>query len=251
MTKILIIEDDIYIRENFSEIFIENGYDVVTASDGNEGIEAAKKIIPDLILCDIMMEGVDGYQVKEAVSLHKATSSVPFIFISAKSDLKDIRAGLSLGADDYITKPVSAKDLLKSVQGRLKRIEELQHRTEESRMKKPDFKKEKILVKTSGNTDLLNINEIVLISASGDYSTVFTSSSKKLLMKKSLRNWEKNLDEKIFLRIHRNKIININFIEKIEPLFKGAFTAKLKHYPDTIHFSQRCSVKIKKMLSLD
>jgi DNA-binding LytR/AlgR family response regulator len=249
MIKILIIEDDIYIRENFSEIFSGDGYDVYSASGGGEGIKLAESILPDLILCDIMMPDLNGYQVREKVSLNRKTSQIPFIFLTAKSEINDIRMGLSLGADDYITKPVSAKDLLKSVQNRLKRISELKAVNHSVVEKKFSTDKEKLLIKSSGSIELIDVKEIVLIAASGDYTTVITSQGKKISLKKSLSDWEKNLDNRVFIRIHRNKILNINFIEKIEPMFKGAFSAKIKFYPETVHFSQRCSVKIKSILS--
>ncbi|QQS37224.1 MAG: response regulator transcription factor [Ignavibacteriales bacterium] len=250
MAKILLIEDEDYIRENFFDIFSEDGYEVITASNGSDGIMLARKTLPDIILCDIMMDGINGYEVKEEISSHSETSRIPFIFLTAKSDLNDIRTGLSLGADDYITKPVSAKDLLKSVRNRLKRINDLKSFTDAHSVKPDVIKTERFIVKTSGKTDIVDIKQIVLISASGDYTTVHTADSKKIMMKRSLKNWEKNLDPGSFIRIHRNTILNISFIEKIEPMFKGAFAARIKHHHGTIHFSQRCSALIRKKLSL-
>ena len=106
MKKILLIEDDIVLRENTAELLELSGYKVETASNGRAGIEVAKKYLPNLIVCDIMMPELDGYGALESLSKNDSTKYIPFIFLSAKTERKDVRKGMDLGADDYITKPL-------------------------------------------------------------------------------------------------------------------------------------------------
>lgn len=251
MKKLLIIEDETSIRENFCEIFDEEGYKVFSASHGKEGIDSAATFLPDLIICDIMMPGMDGFEVKNILSKNKRTSIIPFIFVTAKTDIKDVQHAMELGADDYITKPVSAEKLLGLVSKRLQRIEELkQNKVEKTVESIPYTQNEKILLKSGGKHILAVIKEISIIKAANDYSEVLLKSKEKILVKKSLKSWEKILPEKNFLRIHRNTIINIELIEKIESVFKGTYVVKLKNYPELIHFSQRYSQKVRKLLSM-
>jgi len=123
MKKVLIIEDDEIIRENMSEILALANYDVTSAANGKIGVEKARNEQPDLIICDIMMPELDGYGVIYLLSKDPRTSGIPFIFLTAKAEKSDIRKGMALGADDYLTKPFEEIDLLASVEGRLKRSE--------------------------------------------------------------------------------------------------------------------------------
>ncbi|MFK5959016.1 MAG: response regulator [Lutibacter sp.] len=119
MKTILIIEDDIVLRETTAEILELENYKVVTAANGKRGAEQAKIMLPDLILCDIMMPEMDGYQLLEILSKDEQTKKIPFIFMSAKTEIKDVRKGMDLGADDYLTKPVSEELLLSAISSRL------------------------------------------------------------------------------------------------------------------------------------
>jgi CRP-like cAMP-binding protein len=123
MKKILLIEDTKDMRENTSEILSLSGYHVVTAKNGKEGVETAMSDQPDLIICDIMMPVLDGYGVLHALSKNDATSSIPFIFLTAKAEKGEVRRGMDMGADDYLTKPFDDIDLLKAVETRLKKTE--------------------------------------------------------------------------------------------------------------------------------
>ena len=110
MKKVLVIEDNKDVRENTAEILALANYDVVTAANGEIGIEKAKEFRPDLIVCDIMMPKMDGYEVLRAMGRDGSTSSTPFIFLTAKTDRADMRMGMNLGADDYLTKPFEEKN---------------------------------------------------------------------------------------------------------------------------------------------
>jgi DNA-binding response OmpR family regulator len=123
MKKILIIEDNKEVRENTAEIIELANYEVLTADNGKVGVEIALKENPDLIVCDIMMPFLDGYGVYHLLSKHIETSSIPFIFLTAKSEKADFRKGMSMGADDYIMKPFDGIELLNAIEVRLKKNE--------------------------------------------------------------------------------------------------------------------------------
>jgi CRP-like cAMP-binding protein/CheY-like chemotaxis protein len=121
--KILLIEDNVEMAENISTILELAKYDVTHASNGKVGVDLAQRNHPDLILCDVMMPELDGYGVLHILNNNPDTASIPFIFLTAKADKTDFRAGMNLGADDYITKPFDDLDLLKVVEMRLKKNE--------------------------------------------------------------------------------------------------------------------------------
>ncbi len=125
MKKILLIEDNEDIRSNIAEILELSSYKVVTAKDGIQGMALALEQKPDLIICDIMMPGLDGYGVLHAVHKSETIKNTPFIFLTAKTERSDLRKGMEMGADDYITKPFNNTELLNAVSGRLKKLEML------------------------------------------------------------------------------------------------------------------------------
>lgn len=121
MKKILIIEDQPQMRRNLATILEMEGFEVSLAEDGSAGVARAREFKPDLIICDVMMPELDGYGVLRTLRTDKATSTIPFIFLTAKGEKIDQRTGMNLGADDYLTKPVARTDLLASVKVRLER----------------------------------------------------------------------------------------------------------------------------------
>jgi DNA-binding response OmpR family regulator len=123
MKKILLIEDNLEMRENTSEILDLAGYVMVVAENGKQGVEMAKKEKPDLIISDIMMPDLDGYGVLHILSKDPDTAGIPFIFLTAKADRGDMRKGMNMGADDYLTKPFEETELLNAIETRLKRNE--------------------------------------------------------------------------------------------------------------------------------
>ena len=123
MKKVLLIEDNKDVRENTAEILTLAQYKVVTAKNGKEGVELALKEKPDLIICDIMMPVLDGHGVLHMLSKNVETSSIPFIFLTAKAERSDFRKGMEMGADDYLTKPFDDVELLNAIESRLKKNE--------------------------------------------------------------------------------------------------------------------------------
>jgi CRP/FNR family cyclic AMP-dependent transcriptional regulator len=123
MKTILLIEDNEEIRENMGEILELSNYKVLTAADGKEGVALAIQNKPDLIVCDIMMPVLDGYGVIHMLQKNNDTQNIPFIFLTAKAERAEIRKGMELGADDYITKPFNGTELLNAVESRLRKSE--------------------------------------------------------------------------------------------------------------------------------
>jgi len=118
-SKILVIEDTESIRNELRDILIFEGMKVITAENGQEGIDKAKEHLPDLILCDIMMPLKNGYEVFDEIKINSNLMFIPFLFITAKATVENIREGMIMGADDYITKPFNVNLLIKSIESRL------------------------------------------------------------------------------------------------------------------------------------
>lgn len=134
MKKILIIEDEPEMRRNLQTILRLERYEVLTAEDGQAGLALAQAEVPDLILCDVMMPIMDGHEVLKALRQETATMNIPFVFLTAKGEREEQRSGMNLGADDYLTKPVSREELLATVEARL-----LRQNQQDKREFRPDF----------------------------------------------------------------------------------------------------------------
>jgi diguanylate cyclase len=119
MPRILVIEDELDLRENLLDLLSVEGFEVIGAEDGHVGVQFARQCLPDLILCDISMPGLDGYAVLEQLRQNSETAGIPLIFLTARATHADMRQGMSLGADDYLTKPFSLDELREAIITRL------------------------------------------------------------------------------------------------------------------------------------
>ena len=134
MKKILVIEDEPEMRRNITTLLRYYDYEPVAAENGRVAIEMARREKPDLILCDVMMPELDGYGVLHALQSDPSLARIPFIFLTAKGEKDDLRSGMNLGADDYLTKPVVNADLVRAIESRLRRSEQ-----QMKREFRPDF----------------------------------------------------------------------------------------------------------------
>ncbi|MEO9964157.1 MAG: response regulator [Reichenbachiella sp.] len=172
MKKILIIEDNTEVRENTCEILELAGYQVMTVVNGKEGVEVAQKDRPDLIICDIMMPELDGYGVLHILSKNPDTSDVPFIFLTAKAEKADFRKGMSLGADDYLTKPFEESELLDAIDIRIKKSE---------------------IIKKDYTPDLSGLNQFITeVKDLEELRSLSADRKVKKYKKKSIIYWEKD-----------------------------------------------------------
>jgi DNA-binding response OmpR family regulator len=121
VTRVLVIEDEESIRENIIEILELEAFEVVGAENGLLGVEAARENLPDLIICDVTMPGLDGYEVLLELRQDPITASIPFVFLTARADRSFMRHGMELGADDYLTKPFRYREMLARVRALLRR----------------------------------------------------------------------------------------------------------------------------------
>src|SRR5262247_3681699 len=124
MKKILVIEDEPEMCRNITTLLKFYDYQPIAVDNGCDGVQAARRERPDLILCDVMMPKMDGYGVLQAMQSDPALARIPFIFLTAKGEKDDLRDGMNLGADDYLTKPVANADLVQAIEARLRRSQE-------------------------------------------------------------------------------------------------------------------------------
>ena len=245
--KILVVEDERKICEDLQVLFEEEGYSVIAKNTGREGIEAAKKEHPDLIICDIIMKELDGYGVLKALSDDPETKLIPFIFLTAKVEREDIRKGMHLGADDYLFKPYKADELLKAVETRIKRVNMLKasiDKKEKPRLKRYSYI-DKVFTKIGSQPHILKINEILYINAENQYSSIHLTEGKSLLIRKSISSWEKMLPEKEFLRIHRSTIINMEYIVKMGRWDNSSLLVYIKNIEEPFVISKRYAAKLR------
>lgn len=254
MKKILVIEDDYSVQSGIVDLLEAKEYTVFTASDGREGVKIAKELLPDLIICDVMMPKLDGFAVIKELTNNSATSFIPFIFLTAKAEMKDLREGMDLGADDYVTKPYDAMVLLKSVEKRLQKAEELKkfysHQPKTENGKKGEKKltnNDRLFLEHNLNAGFITISDIVFVTADTVYSNIYTVQQNKILIRRTLKKWEEMLPDN-FLRIHRSTIINLNHILKVEKWFKRSYKVHMMHTNENFIISQRYSSIIKSRL---
>lgn len=134
MAKVLVIEDEMEIRSNLLELLVLEGYEVVGADNGVTGLLGAIEHHPDLIICDVMMPELDGYDVLQALRQEPETLTIPFIFLTALANKGDIRRGMILGADDYLTKPFTRSDVLSAVETRLQKRADTQFQDDQTQV---------------------------------------------------------------------------------------------------------------------
>ncbi len=247
MKTILVVEDDPAVRENIQFLLEESGYNVVTANDGSQGIALGVKLIPDLILCDIMMPHADGYRVLEALRSTLETAAVPFVFLTAKSEMADMRRGMLLGADDFILKPYKAGDLLQSVVTQMNRKPNAHTQVSApARSAEPARDHtEHELVLAGSTPEVFKIADIKFIKAEEEYSIVHTSDGKKHVVRRLLKEWAEHLPASIFLRIHRSILINLNHVVKIERWFNHSYRVFLKDVDEPLVMSRRYSTQLR------
>ncbi len=134
MKKILVIEDEPEMRRNLTALLRYQDYEPIEAENGRTGVALARRVKPDLVLCDVMMPELDGHGVLQALQQDPELALIPFIFLTARGEKDDLRSGMDLGADDYLTKPVANADLVRAIEARLRRSQQ-----QANREFKPDF----------------------------------------------------------------------------------------------------------------
>ncbi|NUM71637.1 MAG: response regulator transcription factor [Ignavibacteriaceae bacterium] len=252
MIKILLIEDDNSLRENVAEFLLTCGFKVYEAETGKKGLELYKKNDYDLILCDIMLPDYSGYEFLNVLKLYDEKVMPPFVFTTALADRASVRKGMEYGADDYLTKPFSEEELLKVVKTQVEKRKSLTGGKTESASAGKESEQEKklqiedsILVEIDNQSKFVKVNDILLISASGDYSIIQFTNGQKATVRKTLLKWEEMLPEVKFLRIHRTYIVNASKIRSIEKLPNYNYLAEVEGIGEKLVISQRFGRKLK------
>jgi CRP/FNR family transcriptional regulator, polysaccharide utilization system transcription regulator len=203
MKTVLLIEDNKEVRENIAEILDLANYKVLAAENGKSGADLAKKNKPDLIICDIMMPELDGYGVLHILSKDPSTASIPFIFLTAKSEKDDFRKGMKLGADDYLTKPFDDIELLNAIETRLKKNE---------------------IIKSEFKNTVDGLNEFVKEARGFAELDKLTSDIKKLNTFKKKRNiYEEGRYPNSIYFIHKGKVKTFKTNDQGNELITGLY----------------------------
>ena len=226
MKKILIVEDDAGIRDSLKDILEFSGYTVLTATNGKEGFSEILNSNPNLVVCDVNMPELNGYELLGALTQRmKPELLPPFIFLTAKIDKKDIRQGMNLGADDYLTKPFDHNELLRIIKMRLEKREKLlqfakDNTTVSEKLKEQDlisnasFELSKLAIPTTEGLELVDFDQIIRCEADRAYCKFFLANKTRLVVSKSLKEFEEMLLAKNFIKTHKSHIINITHLAK-------------------------------------
>lgn len=256
MVKVLTIIENTGDREKIKRFLKKPEYDVFSADNHKEGLELAKEILPDVILCTANFSGVPCYEIKEKLNSSLNTALVAFIPIIDNSEINDFRMWMSLGTDDFLLKPITEKNILEIIQARLKKKnlfkEYFRNESEvlsDSKNKEESYS-EHILLTANGKSHFVKINDIICIKAEREYSKVFLSNGNKITICRSLKKWEKMLPQKSFIRVHRSTILNLHFIENIVKGYNRSFNIQLKNLKEPLIVSKRYASKLKDIISL-
>lgn len=241
MTKLILIEDDPFLLDNIEFILEAEQFKVFSADCGRKGIKLIEEIIPDLIISDISLPDMEGYDILKQIRRNEELFNIPFIFLSARAEHKDVRLGMNLGADDYLTKPFIAKDLVEAIKTRL-----YLHNKRKEVVPPPPASlslDDSLFIKTTKGIQSLKLQDTICIKALDEYTEVITCN-KKFIAKKSLKEWEATLPGS-YIRIHRSCIINSKYIRKIEPWSNYSLKIELDQYPESLISSRRYTSKLK------
>lgn len=294
MAKILIIDDDKEICRVISNGLRRQGYEVATAENGGEGLKVAAAMMPDLILCDLDMPGLNGQDVVAALRQDPRLGEIPLVFLSACVERDQIRRSMNLGGDDFITKPAPWPEILATISARLaRRKKHLQHRDHEvttaaevfvgiihdlnkaasevqwlsdTTNKMVDQKNRiiqrvhqtlnahnkpraghsttpqpsaSLLVKDNLRKKLLKLSEVKALMACGEYSDIHWGKDQHMMFRKPLKQWETELPPNQFIRVHRQAIINLAFLDYVEKDRDGKLHVHLLEFKPVIPVSQR------------
>ncbi|MDP3281631.1 MAG: response regulator transcription factor [Nitrosomonas sp.] len=189
-TLILVIEDEKALRENISEIIAHYGFRVISTPTGEEGLTMALEYIPEIIICDIMLPGIDGFEVFARIKQLPQLSSTAFMFLTAKSTRSDTRIGMNMGADDYLTKPFTKEELVNSIRARLEKL---------SKKNKHQLEKDELIEAALEKMTSLTKAERKVLNAISEGYTTPQIAQKLFVSKKTIENHRVNISRKLNL----------------------------------------------------
>jgi DNA-binding response OmpR family regulator len=240
--KVLVVEDEPLISEMISKSLRLEGYQVDTATTGEEGLKKVREGVPDLVLLDILLPKIDGWEVLTRMRDDARTKVIPIIMLTALSDEKSKVQGLRGGADDYVTKPFSALELMARVEAVLKRADRLGTRSEASRSQIPARK--------GDTSDLINIDDINFVNIQREYTYLHTDTD-RYLTNHTLSELEKMLDPAKFFRAHRGYIVNLQRVKEITKVGTSSYELTMSDPAKSkIPMSRRQSSELKNLLNM-
>ncbi len=270
--RVLVIDDDAAIRELVSDILTSEGYYVIERNSAEAGLE---KLLSknktgdnkfDIIVCDIMMPGATGFEVLKKIKRSKKIDVPIFIFVTASKERSDLRTAMESGADDFITKPFTAVELLKAVKAQEAKKEEIEDKLLKNILVQKKRKSEEVTskVKISGgqkfktddklfisnvnNSGFVYIKDIVLIKSLKDYTKIYTCGKESYIVRKPLKRWLSSLPEESFQLVNRSEIVNVDFISKLIKLPNNTHEIILNNCTQKVTISRRISIKLKSQL---
>ncbi len=267
MEKILIIEDNVDLGGNIFLYLKETGFNAFLAHTGEKGMKIIMEENPDLILCDIMLPDINGYKLLTELKKLDEKMMPVFIFLTAKTQREDLRKGMNIGADDYITKPFTNNELMNAIRTQLqkrKKIAESFNRDSEENgngrrksvrsMESGEPEKRlnyegHIFINDKRSPGFYSVNEIQYIKSLKDYTRIYMTDGRRYIMRKPMIHWVRMLPDEQFLRIHRQTIINLNYVSKMEPLPSNRLAVIMKHSGKRLEVSQRYHGRIKNYFS--
>ncbi len=254
MKKVLIIEDNHDLADNIYLMLKERGYKPVIAYNGNTALRLFQHEKPEIILCDIMLPDLSGYKILKEIKKIENIKFPIFIFLTAKTQRDELRKGMELGADDYITKPFTYEELIKSINAQVKKRQRMTV-PDSMPVQKEDEDKKKlkyndyIFINDKKNPGFYPVSNLIAIKSVKDYTHLIFSGNKKFFLRKPLIYWQEKLPQDKFLRIHRQTIINLDYVVKVENASSNRLNIFLKNLNEPMQVSQRYCKKIKSFIS--
>ncbi len=270
--RVLVIDDDASIRELVSDILTSAGYYVIERNSAEAGLErllSKRKSHDDkfdIIVCDIMMPGANGFEVLKKIKRSKKIDTPIFIFITASKERSDLRNAMESGADDFITKPFTAEELLKAIKSQEVKKEKLaeilkQNLVAEKKSKGREITSkikitkaqklkysEKLFISNINNAGFVYIRDILLVKSLKDYTKIFTINNETYIVRKPLKRWMVSLPLEYFQLVNRSEIVNINYIASLVKLSNNTHEIQLKNCTQKVTISRRISAKLKTQL---
>lgn len=244
MKKVLIVEEKSGPENGIATELIDAGFKTYISAGDEDGVEIAVNYQPDLIICNTKKKE-DGFNVLQQLRANESTDTLPIIFLTKEFDNAVFRKAMELGADDYLAYPIETKILVSSINALFSKREKLKEKlilqlsASFGDEEQPHKKNDHILVKIGNKLKFVRFNCIVVITALKEYSQVITNDNCRIVVRKSLRNWEDLLPGQSFLRIHRATIVNMDYVEKIEKTSQRSYEVHLKNIDEPFQLSQR------------
>lgn len=250
MENILVIESNLKFLNVVSKVLEDAGYNVAAAENGDDGLRLARSERPCLILCNMILYGMSGYEVLEKVTSDSSLGAIPFIFFTSDYNIDALKKGMELGVDSVIFRPFSAEELLNVVRIKINKLHLAEKRALTEYTGSPAISKqnrtgEAILLSINRKKKLVKKSDIEYIKARGPYSTVYLLEKGRIVVRKLLKEWESVLPCEEFIKIRRSAIININYIKDLEKSSSRSLRIVMQHSNESFITSQRYSVKVK------